>query len=96
MATQDYIRKILSDIDIRNLKNGMPFKLLTYSAPANFLKLDKSDVFKDRYSIVDTKRLVIVGITVDFLKTGLICQTPFPTDFITFSISAQSVIFDYE
>ncbi len=96
MATKDYIRQVLSDKDIKHLKDGKPFKLVTYSGSANFLKLDKSDVFKDRYSIVDTKRLVIVGIVVDFLAVGLICQTPFPTDFLTFSIAAQSVVFDYD
>jgi hypothetical protein len=94
MALKIYPSDALTDLDITALKDGKTFKLSTYSNPQNSLKLDKSDVFPGRFSVVDTKRLLVVAIVIEFLKVGLICTTPYPTDYITFSIAAVSIALD--
>jgi len=94
MPDKDYTLQVLTKDMIAKLKGGCTFRLLTYSNPNNKLKIDESDVFQGRYNIVDQTRLVVVAIAVDFLEVGIICQTPFPTDFITFSIAANSIMIE--
>lgn len=71
--------------------SGSQFTLDTYQDDKKPLLLIKSEVFENRFSIVDYKKGVIVAVVLEFHDNHIYCQTPFTTNSIAFPIFTKDI-----